>query len=142
MAGPGKPGQPNAFTPERARKAIDAIRKGNTRECAAKGAGVAPSVLYEWIQKAREGDPLFAEFAENLATAEYEAESEMVNVVVEVAKGGNHQAAIEWLGRRKHKAWGRKDTVKVQPLPDPKALTPAQLESAIKAALETKARLR
>lgn len=141
MAGPGKPGQPNAFTPERAAKVIEAIRKGNTREAAANHANVAPSVVFEWIQKARAGHPDFAEFAEKLRDAEWHAESEMVDVVTNAAKDGNYQAALEWLGRRKHAKWGRKDTLRVQKLPDPKDLTPAQLESAVKAALEQRARL-
>ena len=93
-----------------AKKIVDAIRNGNTRECAAKLARVSPTSLYEWLSRGKAGEVGYAEFAERVRLADAEAEAYCVGVVrsfMSDPKLGLN-AATWWLSAQRHAAWGKK----------------------------------
>jgi transposase len=51
------PGAKSKLTQVRARAILDAIRNGNTKENAAKMAGISEATIYNWLQRGREEEP-------------------------------------------------------------------------------------
>ena len=96
---PRKPGRPTKYTPERVERILEAIRKGNTRDTAAKLAGVSATQMYEWMNK-------HPEFAEAIEKADAEAEGFYVGII-ERAAAKSWQAAAWWLERRRAAKYGR-----------------------------------
>ena len=69
-----KGGRPTDFDTETALAIIASIRAGQSRDDAARAAGVAPSTLYRWLQLGRKGaDSAFNRFAEAVGQASTEA---------------------------------------------------------------------
>lgn len=133
--------KPTLLTPEVEEAILEDLREGNCRSTAAEHNGVARSTMSTWVKLGREGHEVYAAFLAKMVKAEAEAECTAVKTVRKAIDLDNVTAAIAWLERRRPKTWGRKDTVKVQPLPNPKEMTTAQLEHAIRAAADTKARM-
>jgi len=106
--------RPDKLTPERMDRIVTAIRAGNTREAAAQYAGVGETTLYRWLQtgrRSRNGSKC-RELWEAVKEAENDAELESVLIIREAARK-SWQAAAWWLERRKHGAWGRKESLDI-----------------------------
>lgn len=135
-------GRPPKLTPKRAKIILDAVRKGNTRACAANLAGVHVGTLENWIHLGRAGEPGYVAFIEKLRLADGHIESTMVGVIEHCAtKTKDWRAANLWLERRKNKSWGEREksvTVNVQGGVDLTALSPEELDQLL--ALTTKAK--
>lgn len=99
-------GAPSKFTTERAESILNAIAHGCTREAAAGAGGITRVTLWRWI----EGDETFRNEVEK---AEARAEAAFT-IAVAQAVPKNWQAAAWWLERRKHQAYGRKDSVEMR----------------------------
>jgi hypothetical protein len=77
------------------KRICDAVAKGLPRRTAAKLAGVAPSSLFLWLRKGRDGDPAYSDFSERIAAAEAKGEDELMGLMREHAK--TSVAACTWL---------------------------------------------
>jgi hypothetical protein len=75
-----------------------ALAAGNTRENAARLAGIDYSTLKRWCR-------LSAPFRAALEKAEAEAEELYVSDITCAARDGSWQAAAWWLERRRHPHW-------------------------------------
>ena len=91
-------------TDDRRETIINAIRDGNTRDTAARLAGIAPSVLYDWMATD-------SEFSECIEKADAEAEKTHVDNIKKQADKGNLTASIYWLKARRNKHWNEKEQV-------------------------------
>ena len=69
-APPNRGGRPCAFTPARLVALFRAVADGESREDAARSAGISKRTLQRWIKAGRDGDERFVELAAALATAE------------------------------------------------------------------------
>ena len=87
------------------KKICDAVAAGHARRAAAKAGGISLETLQKWIREGRRGEEPYAEFVRRLSRAEHEAESVCVNALVGAARQGNHQAALQWLERRRRLDW-------------------------------------
>jgi hypothetical protein len=101
------------LTRERVRIIVKAIRSGNTRQCAANLAGISFDTLQSWLQKGREGHPVYAGFAEQIALADGRIEARMVDNLVKCGPM-DWRASRAWLGTRRAKTWGEKSTLDVK----------------------------
>jgi hypothetical protein len=105
----GALGRPRAFDgpqgDERREALLKAIGAGNTRECAARAVGVAPSTLYAELDRNES-------FRSRVHLADAESEARMVELVRKAAVT-DHRAAQWWLERRRPKEWGRTDRVEM-----------------------------
>lgn len=110
------------FTPSVRGKIVEAIRQGNYIETACRNAGVHPTTFYKWEEKAREGDPLFIKFFEEVELARAFAESKMVDIVINEAER-NWKAATWWLERAAKERWGTPRVEEIPPsIPIPKMI--------------------
>lgn len=134
-------GRPTSLTPKAQRQIVKAIKSGLTQKDAAKSAGVSDTTFYNWIERAKTGEPLYVDFLDAITHAKEEAQATLADYVMKAAKGGQKlietkvttkpdgtveesvtvkkmlpdwRAAIEILGRRHSDQWGRKDNLKVE----------------------------
>lgn len=94
-----------------AKRIVDAIAKGVSRIGAAKAAGVGRSTLFEWLQRGRDGEQPFADFADRVRKADGKAEGVVVSKLLEAIENGHVGAMCFWLERRRHEEWGKRDVV-------------------------------
>jgi len=87
----------------------DAIRGGNYANVAAQYAGIGESTYYEWLQRGREGESPFAEFAEAIKEAEAQAEVRNMALIQQAAQAGTWQASAWYLERRYPSRYGRRE---------------------------------
>lgn len=105
-----KPGRKPKLTPARQNKIVEALRRGNTRRAAARLAGIGQSTLSLWLAKGREGtkgDDRYVDLLARVTKAEAEAESRMVETIVE-ASVDTWQAAAWYLERRYPDDFGKR----------------------------------
>jgi transposase len=121
-------GRPAKLTPERQAKIVQAIRLGNTRECAAKWAGVGRSTLLLWLARGRKererleqpgarkrrSERIYLDLLAAVEKAEADAEAAMVGHITKAVRDGQWTAAAWWLERRYPEKWGRKDRLSVE----------------------------
>ncbi len=102
-------GRPSKLTFEVEKRLVEAVRAGNSREAAAKAAGISEATFYSWLSRGRKAKRgRFLEFLEAIKKAEGEAEQKAVGRIVEA--GQKHwQAAAWWLERKYPKRWARTD---------------------------------
>jgi hypothetical protein len=103
-------GRPTKLDDLTSKRIVDAIRDGNTRQCAAQLGGVHKATLLDWLARGRSDEQPFADFADRVAKADAEAEAEMVGCVRDAAKSGapgTWRAALEWLQHRRRATWKR-----------------------------------
>lgn len=97
-------GAPTKLDDLRAKRIIDAVKRGLPRSTAAMLARVAPSTLFLWLAKGRAGDPEYSDFSDRVRAAEAEGEDEIVGVLR--GHAANSWQACAWLlERRNPKAW-------------------------------------
>jgi hypothetical protein len=94
-----KPGRPSKYTPDRIKKIIDGIKKGNYKGVAARAAGVDPSTLSEWENK-------YPEFSNQVKEAEASGETDLIDIIKSAARR-NWTAAAWLLERRWPDKWSR-----------------------------------
>lgn len=87
---------------------LEAVRGGNSRECAARIAKISPATLYHYAKLGAEGDPEYAEFSERLREADGYAEAAAVGVLRQAMAEGHVGAAQFWLERRRYQRWGQR----------------------------------
>lgn len=131
MAGPGRPTE---FTAKKAGVIIRAIKRGNTRACAAGLAGIGHTCLMSWLARGREGEAPYADFAAQVALADAWIEDKLVGVVVDHAalKKKDPKASLAWLGLRRRKHWHEKQEAEVKVThegPDFSTLTEGELDT-------------
>jgi hypothetical protein len=118
-------GRPTKFSPEIAAKVIAALAAGNFLETAAAHAGVASSVLRDWIRNGERGKTQeLADFA--LAVEKAQADAE-VRDVAQIGKAGQKEwTACAWrLERKFPQRWGRRERVDLGNAEDGKPLVVA-----------------
>lgn len=119
-------GRPSVLTTERIAKIADLIRAGNTKETAARCAGVSPAIFYQWQArgrleadrlannsrlKPRKNELLFLELVEAVEQAVAECEARLVLQWSKAAGDAkNWRAAQELLKARYRQTWGKSDT--------------------------------
>ena len=94
------PGRPTKYTPERVERIIGALRGGNYRCVAAQYGGISHETFCQWMNT-------HSEFSEAVIEAETAAEVEAVNLI----RSGHPKYILEWLARKNHERWGKKDHV-------------------------------
>ena len=100
-------GRPSKLDDLTAQKVINAVAKGLPRDTAARLARVAPSTLFLWLAKGRDGDAEYSEFSDRVRAAEAEGEVEIVGMLR--GHAANSWQACAWLLERRHpKAWALK----------------------------------
>lgn len=107
--GRGQVARPTRCTPEVTQRVADAIRGGNYANVAAQYAGIGESTYYEWLQRGREGESPFAEFAEAIKEAEAQAEVRNMALIQQAAQAGTWQASAWYLERRYPSRYGRRE---------------------------------
>lgn len=120
--GTGRTGRPTKLTPERAERIVQMIKAGSYGHVAASANGIHVATFHAWQARGRdaEKDPetglcvdpdeqVFADFHEDVKTAEAEAEIRSVGLIQRAANGGTWQAAAWYLERKFSDRWGRKD---------------------------------
>lgn len=101
--------RPSKLTPERQRLIATAIAAGNSRDMAARYAGVAPQTMFIWLAKGRAATSgMYHDFAEAVEKADADA---TVTAVANIrqAMRDSWQAAAWWLERRWPDEWGRRE---------------------------------
>jgi len=102
--------RPTKLTPERRERILKALRAGNYRDPAARSAGVHPSTLYRWLERAdQEAEGPYRDFAEEVHRAEAEAEVHAV-AIIRKAMTDDWRAAMALLERRHPEHWRRGET--------------------------------
>jgi transposase len=97
-------GAPSKLDDLKAKKVVDAVKRGLPRDTAARLANVAPSTLYLWLAKGRAGDEEYSEFSDRVRAAEAQGENEIVALLR--GHAANSWQACAWLLERRHpKAW-------------------------------------
>jgi len=89
------------YTPERARRFLDAIKVGSTQRLAASFAGVDEDTIIRWRKR-------FAEFADAIKEAEGGAVVGWLAKIERAANDGNWQAAAWKLERRYPDEYGKR----------------------------------
>jgi transposase len=108
-------GRPTTLTPSVREKILTAIRAGNYRHVAARGAGVPLRTFTGWCVRGRRAKSGASwEFWLSLLEAEQSAEISMVELVVKAAQG-DAKYAEWWLERKFPERWGR-DTARITAL--------------------------
>ena len=94
-------GRPPLFTPERAEKVVEAVRRGLTLKLAASCAGICYDTLNRWrLKGCDEPGTKYSKFCEALEMAKGEAALKMVDCISEAAT--SDWKAATWLLSRRH----------------------------------------
>jgi hypothetical protein len=102
----GEPGWRSMLTPEVAERIVRLLRAGNYDEVAARGAGIAPRTLQEWLQRGRAGEEPYAELWDAVERARAEGEALHVARIAKAAEDDWHASA--WFLERSYpERWGR-----------------------------------
>lgn len=113
MAGTVQRGRPSKLDADRQKRVCDALKDGNTRDVAARHAGIKVQTFFNWLARGRAAkEGLFRDFFDAVKKAEQEAEMASVKVIRKAAPK-NWCAAAWWLERRRNRKWGKKDVTKV-----------------------------
>lgn len=93
-------GAPTKYDDLRAKKALTAIERGNSRKCAAAMAGVGTRTLHTWIAEN-------AEFRQRVHAADAKAETYVVGRLFELLEGErpSFEAIRFWLKTRRPNSW-------------------------------------
>lgn len=103
------PGRKTKFTADRIKKIVKAIKEGSPHETAAQAAGISPSTFYSWLQKGEAAETgQYKDFAEKVAQAEAQAESERIRRINNAGRKGEWRADIWYLERRYPEKYGRR----------------------------------
>lgn len=97
-------GRPSKFNDILAQAILKGIAKGLPRVTAAKAARIAPSTLFDWLRRGRDGEEPFSDFSARLKAAEAESEAELVERIREAGKT-TWQANAWLLERRIPQRW-------------------------------------
>ncbi len=92
------------FSPELGAKIVDAVRKGNFIETAAKLYGVYPDTVRDWLYQGAKGREEYAAFALEVQKATAESETSAQDIV-RMHGLGDFKAAAWWLERRFPGRW-------------------------------------
>jgi hypothetical protein len=108
-----KVGRRPKLCPEVQRRLCEAIVGGNTRETAARYAGVTYSTLHHWLTRGRKASRgRFRQLLEAVKKAENDAVVRNVAIINKAAQK-TWTAAAWWLERRRPDDWARKDVTKI-----------------------------
>lgn len=92
---------------------VEAVRLGNTRNASAGAGGIDRRLLYSWLGKGEPDengdypDDVFGRLRQAVDIADDEAERRAQKVVQDAIAGGNWQAAMTWLERRRNAEWSK-----------------------------------
>lgn len=116
--------RPTKYTPETAKKIIEAIRVGATHELAAAYAGINQDTLTNWKKR-------YSDFSDAVKEAEGMAAVKWLAVIDKAAQGGAWQAAAWKLERKYPQQYGRRvinsyEDTPVEKLPE---MTDAELDT-------------
>lgn len=93
--------------PETRRKIVEAVRAGAHYGLAAQYAGIARETLQRWLQRGRQGDPLFVDLLHEIEQAEGMNAVVNLGLIRKAAMDGTWQAAAWMLERRHPHMYGR-----------------------------------
>lgn len=119
-----KRGRKPALTKQRHEFIIGAIRSCVPKLVAARASGIAPQVMFKWVQKGKaainkgkdRNDPevgIYVAFAEDYAKAEHEAHALLASELTKSVAKGDVATARWMLERRYSKYWGQRSQVNV-----------------------------
>jgi hypothetical protein len=100
-------GQPTKYNEERHKLLIQIISNGNSIATAAKFARVDQETVSNWIRRGREGDKLYAQFAEDYDKATAVLPVAAASTLMKGVQAGDLDAAWKVLERRE-KRWAKK----------------------------------
>lgn len=108
-------GRPTKLTPERHRKIVEKVRAGAPLEVAGGVVGVGASTISAWVTRGeRETNTDYSRFADDIANARAELESELAEKWVTIGRDYEDWRAIaEYLQRRVPERWMKKDAVEL-----------------------------
>lgn len=104
-------GRPTKLDDLTAKRIVDAVAAGVSRVGAAKSAGVGKSTLMEWLQRGRDGEQPYADFADQIRKADGQIEHRVVSALLNQIEEGHVGAMCFWLERRRPEEWGKRDSV-------------------------------
>jgi hypothetical protein len=112
------------LTEEVQKRITDAIRVGNTDECAAEQAGIAARTHWYWMKRGEDArqnkennggrSNKFLRYLQAVERARAQAEGFHVAVVAQAAQRGDAKVSLEWLRRRRPKDWNPKEAVEAE----------------------------
>jgi hypothetical protein len=106
-------GRPSKLDDIRAKRIVDAIRRGLSRTAAAAAAGVSKRALMDWLARGRDGEAHYEHFLHRVQEAEGKAEEEMVACIRTAALDPRYwQAAGWWLERARPADWAKREPTK------------------------------
>ncbi len=101
-------GRPSKLDDVTAERIVKSVSEGMTWALAARSAGVGPSTLREWKQRARDGEERYAAFLARLERAEVEAAQQALSAIRAAGLDPKHWTANAWfLERRFPTEFGR-----------------------------------
>lgn len=106
--------RPKLLNPEIRGRLCEAIRAGSTIELACKYAGCGVVTYYDAVNRAKRGEPEWAEFQAELEAAEGSGAVQLLSVIRESAMAGTWPAAAWILERRYPRMYGRSESRFVQ----------------------------
>lgn len=116
---PGRRNARSLYSPQRHRKIVRAVRKGNSLGTAGLLAGLGKDTIHDWVAKARNEPDKYPEYAKLLQDIEHARalrEQEHIAKIERVALSDDPKTwtAAAWMLERSNPAdWGRKDRVQV-----------------------------
>lgn len=111
-------GRPRKLTPELQERYLSYVRTGVSNKVAALAAGISPTTVMEWIARgegrhpARDGDEVFAGFAEAVARVRSEREAYLAGLIAAAAPE-DWKAAAWLLERGMPDTYGRSNRVEL-----------------------------
>lgn len=123
-----RPGRPTKLTAKLQTEICDLIARGVPSDDAAVSVGIARRTFFQWLERGKDEEPLYAEF--QLAVDEAFAVFHVSTVGQAVANPANAMSILE---KRFPKAWGRTDrhhidlNVTQRPMLDPSKYTVEEL---------------
>ena len=103
-------GRPTLLTDDVAERIYTLLSSGNYDAVAARGAGISPRTLREWLQRGlsqSKRDEPYRKLRERLAEARATAEAAYVARIASAAAAGDWKAAAWFLERSYPARWGR-----------------------------------
>jgi transposase len=107
-------GRPPKYTPEVARRIVNAIAAGNFLEAAAAYGGISYECLNQWIRRGeRETDGIYFQFLQDVHEAKAKAEVTLV-ATIKKASTNDWKAAGWMLSRRYPDRWAETSRIKIE----------------------------
>lgn len=99
--------RPTDYNEEIEQKVLDGVRQGLSSKDAALCAGISETSFFKWLKLGREGNPVYAQFAERIEVARAEAKQRRIKIIYD-AEPEDPRLALEMLARMYPQEFGKK----------------------------------